>query len=219
MVPPAVVVPAVLVVADMLTVALLIEQRRHVTRELVASLPGFARWSPLTMVAGIIGGTSLLAWMPARIGRLALAVALLAFVALQARRRVGAEGPERAPSPGAVEATAFASGFVDGWIGTGGVVIALHMVWRRLTPARFMVGILCYFCVSDAVRYVTYTVAGYWSAAVVDLIVRCVPFAAVGYLAGMALRRRFTSPRLFRTVVLALLALLGAALAARALFE
>jgi hypothetical protein len=208
-----------MVVADVLSVTLLVEQRRAVSRELLARIPGFARWSPLALAGGIASGTWLLGWVPARIGRLALACTVLVFVAVQARRRGGAEAAERVTCLAAVEATAFGAGLVDGWIGTGGAVVALHLVWRRLAPARFMAAILCYFCLSDAVRYVAYAVTGYWSSAVAELILRAAPVALVGYLAGMGLRRRFASPRLFRAAVLVLLALLGITLGARALLE
>jgi uncharacterized membrane protein YfcA len=213
---PAVAVPAVMLLADAMSLTLLWEHRHDLSLRLLRETPGFARWSPVLLVAGVVMGTALLASVPASVGRLALAVVVLVFVALHARpERRG--GGERRAAPAAVEATTFAGGLVDGWVGTGGIVVALHLAWRRLPPGRFVVAILSYFFASDAVRAVSYAVAGYWSRPTFALWLAAAPFAVAGYVAGVLLRRRFDSPTVFRAVVLALLALYGLALVVTAL--
>jgi uncharacterized membrane protein YfcA len=167
------------------------------------------------LVAGVVAGTALLGSVPASLGRLALALVVLVFVALQLRPGRGG-GDERRAALITVEATTFAGGLIDGWLGTGGVAIALHLVWRRLPPRPFVATIIPYFFASDVVRAVSYGVAGYWSAPTFALWLAAAPFAASGYMGGVLLRR-FASPAIFRAVVLGLLTLYGVALVIRAL--
>jgi uncharacterized membrane protein YfcA len=212
---PTVVVPAVMLLADAMSLTLLWEHRRELSVGALREAPGFARASPVLLVAGVAVGTVLLGAVPASAGRAALAVAVLVFVAWQVRP-VRDGGRERRATLAAVEATTFAGGLVDGWIGTGGVAVAAHLAWRRLPPARFLVTILPYFLASDVIRAIAYTLAGYWSGPTFTLCLAAAPFAAAGYAGGVVVRR-FVSVAVFRAVVLALLALYGVALVARAL--
>jgi hypothetical protein len=212
---PTLAVPAVMLLADVLTATLLWEHRREVTVALLKETPAFARASPVLLIAGVGTGTALLGAVPTSTGRLALAAAVLVFVAWQIRPR-HRHGAERRASPAAVEATTFAGGLLDGWLGTGGVAVALHLTWRRLPPGRFVAVILPYFLASDVLRAVAYAVAGYWSRATLGVCLDAAPFAVAGYVGGFVLRRRFRSPVLFRAVVLTLLALYGVALVVRA---
>ena len=212
---PTVVVPAVMLLADAMSLTRLWEHRREVSFQLLREAPGFARASPALLVVGVVVGTLLLGSVPASVGRLALAVVVLVFVALQVRpgRR---DGGERRAALATVEATTLAAGVVDGWVGMGGVAVALHLAWRRLPPRRFVVTILPFFLASDLVRALSYAAAGIWSRPAFALCLTAAPFVASGYAGGVLLRR-FASPVVFRAVVLALLALYGIALVVRAL--
>jgi hypothetical protein len=207
-----------MLLADAMSLTLLWEHRRELHLRALRETPAFARWSPVLLVAGVLTGTLLLRVVPASAGRLALAVVVLGFVLLHVRRRSHA-AVDRPVAPVVVEATTFAGGLVDGWLGTGGVLVAIHLAWRRLSPGRFVVTILPYFLASDAVRAASYAVAGYWSRATVALFLAAAPFAAAGYLTGVVLRRRLAAAALLRGTVLALLALYGLALVVRALTE
>jgi uncharacterized membrane protein YfcA len=199
-----------------MSIVLLWEHRRELSVGLLAEAPGFARWSPLLLIAGVAAGTALLGSVPAAAGRLALAVVVLVFVVLQVRSRPGAAS-ERHTSAAVVEATTFCGGLVDGWLGTGGVPVALHLAWRRLPPTRFVTTILLYFLASDTVRAVAYTLAGHWSRPTLGLCLAAAPFAVAGYAGGVLMRRRFASATMFRAVVLTLLALYCVALVVRVL--
>ena len=213
---PASVVPAAMLVADVLSATLLWEHRHELSLRGLRETPPFARWSPLLLVAGVLGGTLLLGVVSPTVGRLGLAALVVGFVVLQTRpgHRHGAERPV---ATGTVEATTFAAGLLDGWFGTGGVVVAAHLTWRRLPPRKFLAAILPYFFASDVVRVVSYALAGYWSRDVFALSLATAPFALAGYLVGTLLRRRVPSPALFRAVVLGLLVVYAVVLIVRTL--
>jgi len=214
--PPHVVVPAVMLVGDTLALPLLWEHRRHLDRRQLRTVPPFTPASLALLVAGVAFGAFLLGHVPSAVGRLALAAVVLVFVGFQVRRGLGPAAPLppvrwwRRPA-----SAAFAGGTLDGWLGTGGVAIAMFLAARRVAPGLFVAAILAYFLVSDTIRAVTYAVLGYWTAAVFALYVRTVLIAVAGYLGGILLRRLLPSERAFRAVVLVLLTAYAIALIAR----
>ena len=214
--PPHVVIPAIMLVGDTLALPLLWEHRRHLDRRQLRTVPPFTPASLALLAAGVVLGAFLLGHVPSAVGRLALAVVVLVFVGVQVCHGLGPAAPPppvrwwRRPA-----SAAFAGGMLDGWLGTGGVAIAMFLAARRVAPGLFVAAILAYFLVSDAIRAVTYAALGYWTAAVVALYARTVVIAVAGYLGGILLRRLLRSERAFRAVVLVLLTAYTVALIAR----
>jgi uncharacterized membrane protein YfcA len=217
--PPQVAIPAVMLVADTLAIPMLWAHRRHLDRALLRTVPPFTRASLTLLIAGLILGAFLLGHVPPAGGRVALAIVVLGFVALQVRRWRGAARPARpARWWSGIGPAAFGGGLVDGWLSTGGVVIAMFLTARRLAPDQFVTAIVTYFLATDAIRALTYAVLGYWTAGAVALYLRTAPIALAGYAVGTLLRRFLASDRIFRAVVLILLAAYAVALIARAAF-
>jgi hypothetical protein len=214
--PPAIVVPTVMLVADTLTLPLLWEHRRYLRRDLLRESPPFAPWSPALLLLGVMAGALLLGRVSPAVARLGLASVILAFVTTQVKR---SELPGASPGSGAWpgRVAALAAGFLDGWISTGGVVIAVYLTWRRMAPGLFVAAILVYFLSTDAIRVVIYALFGYWTSAVFTLYRAVLPMALLGYLGGVVLRRSMLPPGAFRGVVLALLTVYALALLARVL--
>ena len=215
--PPQTAIPAVMLVADTLALPMLWTHREHLDRALLRTVPPFTRASLMLLVAGLMLGAFLLGHLSPDAGRLALAIVILVFVVFQARRRratAGAAEPTRWWSGAGV--AGFGGGLVDGWLSTGGVVIAMFLTARRLAPERFVTAIVAYFLASDAIRALTYAALGYWTAATVALYLRAAPIALAGYIAGTLLRRFLASDGIFRAAVLLLLTAYAVALIARA---
>jgi hypothetical protein len=206
-----------MLVADTLALPMLWTHREHLDRALLRTVPPFTRASLALLVAGLILGAFLLGHLPPDAGRLALAIVILVFVVFQVRRRRTAERPAAPPRwwTGA-GAAGFGGGLVDGWLSTGGVIIAMFLAARRLAPERFVTAIVAYFLASDAIRALTYAALGYWTAATVALYLRAAPIALAGYVAGTLLRRFLASDGIFRAAVLLLLTAYAVALIARA---
>ncbi len=180
-------------------------------------VPPFAPWSVLFVGAGLAAGSLLLGFLGPAVGRASLGIVVLALAAFQVRRLVRGPG---APAPAmagrwAVGSVSFAAGLLDGWLGTGGVAIAISLASRALPREAFLASIGVYFLAADCLRLVAYTLHGYWSLAVLGLYLEAVPIVLVSYAVGVALRRVFPSPRLFQLGVVALLAVNGAALLLR----
>lgn len=215
--PPQVAIPAVMLVADTLALPALWLHRAHLGPVRKRKVPPFTPASLALFVVGVVSGALLLGRVPANAGRLTLALVILAFVAFQVRRAFTVPTPApptrwwRGPA-----AAGFGGGLVDGWLGTGGVVIAMFLATRRLPPESFVAAIVAYFLATDVMRAVAYGVLGYWAADVLTLYLRTVPVALAGYLLGMALRWVLASDRVFRAVVLVLLTAYALALTARA---
>ncbi len=216
--PPQVVVPAVMLMADTLALPLLWEHRRHLRRDLLRDVPPFAPWSLVLLIAGILLGTLALGGISSAVGRLALAVVILAFVASQVSRPLWSS-PSNPVVGGARTGAGVAlfGGFLDGWLSTGGVAIAVYLTWRRFAPGVFIAGILVYFLVTDILRAISYTAFGYWPPVTFELYLRAAPIALAGYVGGVALRRFFVPSAAFRAVVLLILTAYGLALIGRAL--
>lgn len=218
--PPQVVVPVAMLLSDTLALPLLWEHRRYLGEHRLREAPPFARWSAVLLVVGVVLGTILLGGMTPAVGRLALAVVILAFVGVHAARPLGRAGSpgEVGPAPAGTGAgVALLGGFMDGWLSTGGVVIALYLTWRRFAPGVFVAAILVYFLVTDSLRVITYTAFGHWSAATVELYLRALPLALGGYAAGVILRRFVLPAGAFRAGVLLILTVYGLALIGRTL--
>jgi uncharacterized membrane protein YfcA len=191
--------------------------REHLDRALLRTVPPFTPASLGLLVTGLILGALLLGHVPPDVGRLALAMVIVAFVVFQLYRGRAVAGPPRPArvwnGPGAA---AFGGGLVDGWLSTGGVVIAMFLTGRRLPPEQFITAIVAYFLATDSIRAVTYAAFGFWTAATVALYLRTAPIALAGYAAGSLLRRFLASDRLFRSAVLLLLTVYAVALIIRA---
>lgn len=219
--PLHVVVPAVMLVADTLTLPLLWEHRRSLGRDVFGESPLFAPWSAVLLLVGVAGGAFLLGRVSPAVGRLGLAAVTLGFVAVQGQRSLtrSVTGPPK-PPPWAGGVTVLVAGFLDGWISAGGgVVMAVYLTWRHLAKEIFVPALLVYFLATDALRAVTYAVLGLWTTAAIELYVSVLPLAVVGYAVGVGLRRFAVPSRLFRAIVLGLLAIYAVALIARAVTE
>ncbi len=235
---PAQVVPAVLLLGDTVILALAWEHRRSLIMRTLRHVPPFAPWSIVFLIIGVVGGTLLLSEAPAVVGRLALALVVLVFVAFQGGRltrqrraaaRVGvgpaaqAEGTPDRVDPlaqvrrGPAALAALAAGILDGWTGTGGVAIAMYLTWRNFPPGPFVAGMRGYILASDAIRIVVYALGGYWTRAALDLYVRTIPIALPAALLGTLARRRWGTPEVFRSAVLVVLVCYALALIVRAL--
>ncbi len=218
--PPQVVVPVAMLLSDTLVLPLLWEHRRYLHEHRLREAPPFAPWSAVLLVAGVVLGTILLGGISPVAGRLTLAVVILAFVGVHAARprwHASSSG-EVGPAPAATGAgVALLGGFLDGWLSTGGVVIALYLTWRRFAPGVFIAAILVYFLVTDSLRVISYTAFGYWSPATVELYLGALPIALAGYAAGVVLRRFVLPAAAFRAGVLLILTVYGFALIGRAL--
>jgi len=214
--PPHVAIPTVMLVADTLAPPMLWMHRGHLDRALLRTVPPFTRASLALVVAGLMLGAFLLGHVSSAAGRVALATVILVFVAFQVRRRSAGSGPTPTRWWSGQAMAAFGGGLLDGWLSTGGVVIAMFLTARRLAPARFVTAIVAYFLATDAIRAVTYAALGYWTTATVALYLRTAPVALAGFVAGMLLRRFLASEGMFRAAVLALLTAYAVALIARA---
>jgi hypothetical protein len=215
--PPQVVIPAVMLVSDTLALLLLWEHRNDLRRERLRTVPPFAPWALPSLLIGVALGGFLLGRVTPAVGRFALALVVFGFVAFQLLRRAPS-GDERGAGDWKTAAgAALGGGLVDGWLGTGGVIIAIYLTWRRLAPGAFVASILVYFLTSDALRVLNYAGFGYWTRATFDLYVKTFPIAFAGYLGGVALRRVLSSPTVFRRVVLLLLTVYALALIRSAL--
>ncbi len=215
--PPQTVVPAVLLVADTLLPLLLYEVRAELRWAVLRRIPPFAPWSVLFVGAGLAAGSFLLGALGPALGRAALGTVVLAFVAFHAGRLArgpGAPGPASA-GRWATPGVGFAAGLLDGWLGTGGIAIAISLASRALPRETFLASIGVYFLAADCLRVVVYTLDDYWSWAVVRLYLEAAPIVLLAYAVGVGLRRVFPSPRLFQMVVVGLLAVNGAALLLR----
>lgn len=143
--PPAVVVPAVMLVGDTLILMLAWEQRASLLPRKLRYVPPFSPWSAPFVLAGLVMGTLLLSRAPAWTGRFALGTLLLAFTRFEgrsvadngrnvscafgdevddARRRLGPyqtstrprrQNPARAPGRGGPRDRAAAMLVVDVW--------------------------------------------------------------------------------------------------------
>ncbi|MBI4591624.1 MAG: sulfite exporter TauE/SafE family protein, partial [Candidatus Rokubacteria bacterium] len=193
------------------------EHRGHLRRDLLREVPPFAPWSLALLVAGVVLGTFVLGRISPAGGRLALAVVVLTFVVFQAVR------PKRRVLPGVLRGAwtgagvAFVGGFLDGWLSTGGVAIAVYLTWKQFAPRLFVAAMLVYFLAADLLRVISYTAFGYWTPETVALYLRAVPIALAGYVGGVALRRFLVPSEAFRGVVLLLLTAYGLALVGRIL--
>jgi len=215
--PPQVAIPTVMLVADTLALPMLWVHREHLDRALLRTVPPFTPSSLGLLVIGLILGGLLLGHVPPDVGRLALAMVIVVFVVFQLRRGHAVAGPPRAARGwNGPEAAAFGGGLVDGWLSTGGVVIAMFLTARRLPPEQFVTAIVAYFLATDAIRAVTYAALGFWTAAVIALYLRTAPIALAGYAAGSLLHRFLASDRPFRRAVLLLLTVYAVALIVRA---
>ena len=211
--PPQVVIPAVMLLADTLALPLLWEHRAHLRRDLLRAVPPLAPWSLPLLLVGVGLGTVLLGRQSPAVGRLALAGVVLAFVGFQALRPPGHASADAAVGGvGTRGGVALGAGLIDGWLGTGGVVIAVYLTWKRFAPAAFIAAILVYFLGTDLLRAGAYAAFGYWTRATFDLYLTALPIALVGYVGGVALRRVLVSPTAFRAVVLLLLTVYALAL-------
>ncbi len=161
-------------------------------------------------------GITLLGHVSARSGRLALALAVFVFVGFQMlrSRRLGATRLVR-HSTWATSLVALLAGTVDGWLSTGGGVVALYLTWKELAPRDFVAAILVYFLATDLFRIPAYALSGYWTVETLHLYARVAPVALAGYVSGIVLRRTVVSPAIFRTTVLALLTVYGLILLGR----
>jgi len=234
---PAQVVPAVLLVGDTVILALAWEHRRSLLARTLRHVPPFAPWSVVFLIMGLVSGTLLLSQAPAMVGRLTLAVVVLVFVAFQSWRlarerrataRVGvgvaarAEGAADGLDPleqvtrGPAALAALAAGILDGWLGTGGVAIAMYLTWRQFPPDPFVAGMRGYFLASDAIRIVLYAFGGYWTRAALELYLRTIPIALPAALLGVLARRRWGTREVFRAAVLVVLVFYALALIVRA---
>jgi uncharacterized membrane protein YfcA len=229
--PPAIAVPAVMLVTDTMTVALLWEHRAAVTAKVLRASPPFAGWSAAFVLTGVAIGTALLARVAAGTGRLALGLVLLLFVALQAWR-LRAERRTAYPvataalpaadvlapaAPVPLALASLAGGVLDGWLGTGGVAIAAYLTWRHFPPSAFVIALRGYFLATDAVRAVAYGLAGYWTRDTLGLYLVTLLIAVPALLLGVVLRRRLATPARFRAIVLAVLTVYAVAVLVRAL--
>ena len=211
--PPQVVIPTVMLLADTLALPLLWEHRAHLRRDLLRAVPPLAPWSLPLLLVGVGLGTFLLGRLTPAVGRLALAVVVLAFVGFQALRPPGHAATDAAVGgTGAGAGVALGAGLLDGWLGTGGVVIAVYLTWKRFAPAAFIAAMLVYFLGTDLLRAGSYAAFGYWTRATFDLYLSALPIALVGYVGGVALRRVLVPPAAFRAVVLLLLSVYALAL-------
>ncbi|HET7876554.1 MAG TPA: sulfite exporter TauE/SafE family protein [Methylomirabilota bacterium] len=215
--PPRVVIPAVMLIADTLTVPLLWEHRAHLRRDALREAPPFAPWSAPLLVAGIGVGTLMLGRVSAAVGRLAVALVVLAFVSFQVTRPMPRGAARPLAHPWTPAGVGFLGGFLDGWLGTGGAAVAAYLTWRRFTAGPFITALLAYFVVTDLLRVVAYAASGYWTADTLGLYLRVVPIALAGYVSGVALRHFLLPARAFRAAVLFLLTVYGLALIARVL--
>ena len=219
--PPRIVVPAVMLAGDTLALLLLWGSRGHVRRTLFGDVfPSPSRVIAFLLV-GVVAGTIMLGRVSANVGRVSLALIVLGFVVFQllrsSRGRTVPEASTRPVPAWTASVAGLIGGFLDGWLGTGGVVIAMYLTWRRVAAATFLPVITLYFLTSDTLRVVNYALAGYWTAEVFALYLRVVPLAVAGYLIGVLLRRWIPSTAAFRAVVLTLLGGYGVALLWRGL--
>lgn len=214
-IPPQTAIPAVMLLGDTLALPMLWRHRRHLDRALLRTVPPFTPASLALLVVGLTLGAFLLGRVPPDVGRLALATVILAFVVFQIiRRRVA--GAAAVPRWNGAGAAGFGGGLMDGWLSTGGVVVAMFLAARRLEPERFIAAIVAYFLATDVVRASIYSALGYWTAATVALYCRAVPIALAGFAAGILLRRFLASDAIFRGAVLVLLTVYAIALIGRA---
>jgi len=102
----------------------------------------------------------------------------------------------------------FASGLFNTAVAVNGppLVMALHA--RHLPPPSFRSTIATVFAVSNAISAVLFAASGRYDGEVVALLPVSVPALALGYLAGVRLRRRFGVEG-FRRLVLWVLAFTG----------
>lgn len=211
--PPQVVIPTVMLLADTLALPLLWEHRAHLRRDLLRAVPPLAPWSLPLLLVGLGLGTFLLGRLTPAVGRLALAVVVLAFVGFQALRPPGHAATDAAVGDTRGRAgVALGAGLLDGWLGTGGVAIAAYLTWKRFAPAAFVAAMLVYILGTDLLRAGAYAAFGYWARATFDLYLSTLPMALVGYVGGVALRRVLVSRATFRAVVLLLLTVYALAL-------
>ncbi len=221
--PPQVVVPAVVLIGDTLTLLLLYEVRAELRWEVLRKVPPFAPWSAVFVAAGLLAGGFLLGWLGPAAGRLALGALVLAFVAFQVRRFAARAAPSPRPagrwaaSGWPVPGVGFASGLLDGWLGAGGVALAIVLVSRGLVGKTFAASAGAYFITADLLRIASYAMYGYWGWPVLRLYLQAVPIVLASYGVGVLLRRAFPSPLLFQKVVVGLLGLNGLALILRTL--
>lgn len=213
--PPSVAVPTVLLVGTTLNLMLIYEHRGALRWETLRRVPPFAPFSVGFVLAGLVIGTFLLGTLSPTVGRLAFGVMVLAFVALQG---FGWNGP-RTTGRVSLSLTALASGVLNGWLGSGGVPVAMYLTALRPEREAFIATMPTTFVASDVVRALFYALHGYWTASVLRWAVILLPLALASYAVGVALRRRITSPIAFRRAVLLLLALIGIGLLVRGAFS
>jgi len=216
--PPNAAIPAVMLISDTLAIPLLWLHRRYITVQHLRTMPPFAPGALLWLVAGVAFGAFLLGHVPATLGRLAIACAVLIFVGIQLINRQAESRPQSAIAwwsrPTSVS---FAGGALDGWLGSGGIIVVMFVAARRIAPQVFVGTILAYFLTSDVIRAASYLMLGYWTLTAFSLYLHIAPIAIAGYFSGLLLRRILHSDKAFRVAVLALLTVYAMALVVRTL--
>ena len=172
-------------------------------------LPGAVRqvvWREIgVMSAAALPGLGVGAWLltvvPGQALRLALSVAIIAFLvllALQVRRR----GPA---TDGGLAGAGLLSGLANGASGVGGPPIVLYYLAGDGSSAALRATVICYFFAIDVVSAAIYGAQGLLTAKVAALTAVCLPASIVGVWLGSRLFDR-ASEQIYRRVAYGIIA-------------
>jgi hypothetical protein len=221
--PPATVIPAVMLLADAMMIALLVENRAALQGRQVWRLPIFRRGPILAAGAGLLVGTTLLAASPPRVLRAGLAATtILAGLLALGQRRLGSlvrgsPGAGTRSRDGSVAClTGLVSGILQGWIGVGGVPVLVYLLWRSVEREAFLAAGCLAFLSVDFLRSVDFVVRGALDRQTLQLVVEIAPLALGGFVVGAIARRYWIPRRRFHTAVALGLIATGVALGAEA---
>ncbi len=217
--PPATVIPAVMILADVMMVTLLVENRGALRGRPVWRLPIFHAGPIVLAGVGLGAGTMLLAASPPRILRAGLAAAtvmagVLALGQGRLRAPVGAAADHERRRREAARAwvTGLAAGFFQGWMGVGGVPVLVYLLWRSVEREPFLAAGCVAFLSVDFLRLLDFVARDALDRQVIQLILDIAPLALGGFVVG-AIARRYWIPRhRFHVAVALALIAIGVAL-------
>ena len=204
--PPASVVPTVLALEVLASVALLPPVIMSVQWRSM-------RWMLLSTVATMPLGIALLKALPEREMRTLVAVSVLVATIAVA---VGFKGPAN-PGPRSALGAGSVSGLMTGSTGIGGPPAVLLYFSSAIPAAEGRATLIAYFLATDAIAFTLMAASGVVNSMVLQHTAWFTPLALVGIALGQHLFRRTKGSGL-RGAVLLLLALLSISMLARVLF-
>ncbi len=221
--PSQVVISALLVVYFVTTSVLVFEHRQIINKRFLLNNPIF---SVVSLVLGIIGlplGSLVLSQVGGTQTGLFLGILTLFFSIYQlVRAKTHSDLPSRGfdvrLSPQervACYVSSLMAGILEGFLGVGGVPLAIFMLARGYNKFVFVATFSLFFLLLSPFRLGIYILMGLYDVHTLKFASFITVFVIIGLSIGMVIRRRFVNDTLFKKIVLILLISIGINLIAK----